>query len=145
VRPPAPGTRPRRGFTALEILIILTVLAVIGSFFVPQIVASWRKPDTKVARATLETIEKALDQYRLDMGSYPTTEQGLDALLKRPEGDARWRGPYLKKEKTVPLDPWGHPFIYRAPGEHAEFDLLSLGRDGKPGGFDDDADIVIER
>jgi general secretion pathway protein G len=134
-----------RGFTALETIILLIAVGMIASFFVPQLLSAWRKPDTKVARAQLETLEKALDQYRLDMGGYPTTELGLEALLKRPEGDARWRGPYLKTEKAIPKDPWGRPFVYRSPGDHGEFDLLSLGRDGQPGGLDEDADISIER
>ena len=95
----------------------------------------------QVARAQIDSIEKALDQYRLDMRRYPSAEEGLNALLVKPGEAAAWNGPYLKK--AVPADPWGRPYVYRTPGEKSEFQLLSYGRDGKPGGNGEDADIGI--
>lgn len=98
------------------------------------------KSEAKAAKAQIDALEKALDQYRLDIGRYPSTEAGLAALMNRPASDAKWSGPYLKK--AVPLDPWGRAYIYKSPGEHGEYDLLSLGKDGRPGGTGDDADIT---
>jgi general secretion pathway protein G len=85
-------------------------------------------------------LEKALDQYRLDTRRYPTTEQGLQALVAKPSNEASWNGPYLKK--AVPNDPWGRPYVYRNPGQKGDFDLVSYGRDGRPGGNGEDADIT---
>jgi general secretion pathway protein G len=99
------------------------------------------KSEVKVARAQIVAFETALENFRLDVGRYPSTEEGLAALLRSPSGaDARWAGPYLKK--AVPADPWGNPYQYRFPGERADFDLVSLGRDGRPGGSGDDADLA---
>jgi general secretion pathway protein G len=93
----------------------------------------------QVAKAQIDAIEKALEQYRLDTRRFPTTEQGLTVLVSRPANEPNWNGPYLKK--TPPSDPWGRPFVYRAPGQKGEFELFSYGRDGKPGGNGEDADI----
>lgn len=87
----------------------------------------------------IDAFEKALESYRLDMGRYPSSEEGLGALTTSPAASKRWKGPYLKK--AVPLDPWGHPYLYRYPGQHGDLDVYSLGRDGKSGGQDEDADI----
>jgi general secretion pathway protein G len=94
----------------------------------------------KVAKAQIRSLEDALDQYRLDVGRYPATEQGLAALNTQPAGEARWQGPYLKK--AVPNDPWGNPYQYRSPGEHGELDISSLGKDGQPGGAGEAADLA---
>ena len=93
----------------------------------------------KAARAQIDALEKALDQYRLDTGHYPSQDQGLAAIIKKPANEPRWDGPYLKKE--LPLDPWGRPFIYKIPGERGEFELVSLGKDGVAGGTGEAADI----
>jgi general secretion pathway protein G len=95
----------------------------------------------QVARSQIESLEKALDQFRLDTRHYPSAEQGLEALVNRPANEPNWSGPYLKK--AVPADPWGHPYVYRVPGEKTEFQLFSLGRDGKTGGSGEDADIGV--
>jgi len=93
-----------------------------------------------VAKAQIEAFEKSLDTYRLDVGRYPTTEEGLAALLAAPPAaGTRWNGPYLKK--AVPLDPWGHAYQYRAPGSKGEYDIVSMGKDGQPGGSGENADI----
>ena len=95
----------------------------------------------KVARAQIDALDKALDQFRLDTGRYPTTEEGLQALVTQPSTDIQgWAGPYLKK--AVPADPWGRPYVYQQPGTHSDFDLLSYGKDGRPGGTGEDADVT---
>ena len=98
------------------------------------------KSEVKAARAQIDAFEKAIETYRLDTGRYPTTEQGLDALVKQPAGEAKWQGPYLKK--ALPSDPWGQAYVYKYPGEHVDYDILSYGRDGRPGGDAEDADIT---
>lgn len=130
----------RRGFTLLELLVVMVIIGLLASFVGPRFFAQIGKSETKVARSQLDALEKALDQYRLDVGSYPGTEQGLAALMERPSGLARWAGPYLKK--AVPQDPWGRPYVYKSPGDHGEFDLLSYGKDGQPGGTGEAEDIT---
>jgi general secretion pathway protein G len=136
-----PSSRPRvRGFTLLELLVVMVIIGLLASFVAPKYFAQIGKSETKTARAQLDALEKALDQYRIDVGHYPSVEQGLLALSDRPTGETRWSGPYLKK--ALPPDPWGHAWLYKYPGEHGEYDLLSYGRDGQPGGIDDAQDIV---
>lgn len=128
------------GFTLLELLVVLVILGLLVGYVAPKYFAQLGKSEVKTARAQINSLEKALDQYRLDIGHYPTSEQGLAALNTAPAGEAKWAGPYL--QKAVPNDPWGRPYIYRSPGEHGELDLSSLGKDGQPGGADDNVDIV---
>ncbi len=128
------------GFTLLELLVVMVIIGMLASFVAPKFFAQIGKSKTKTARAQIDALEKSLDQYRLDIGHYPTTEQGLAALNERPAGEAKWSGPYLKK--SVPMDPWSHAYIYKAPGEHGEYDLLSYGKDGQPGGTDEAEDIT---
>lgn len=130
----------RRGFTLLELLVVMVIIGLLAGYVGPKYFDQVGKSETKVARAQIDAIGKALDQYRLDTGRYPTTEQGLAALTDRPGGEARWAGPYLKK--AAPADPWGAPYGYRAPGQHGEYDLFSLGKDGQPGGTAEAADIT---
>ena len=128
------------GFTLLEVLVVLVIIGLLAGFVAPRYFAQIGKSEVKVARAQIDALEKAMDQYRLDVGHYPTAEQGLAALMARPEGEARWSGPYLKK--AVPPDPWGRPYIYRIPGSKSEFELISLGKDGRPGGTGEDEDLT---
>jgi len=128
------------GFTLLELLVVMVIIGLLAGYVGPKYFAQIGKSEVKATRAQLDSLEKALDQYRLDTGHYPSTEQGLAALTVKPDNDARWDGPYLKK--NVPDDPWGHPYQYKAPGEHGEYDLYSLGKDGQPGGSNEMADIV---
>ena len=135
----------RSAFTLLEVLVVLLVIGLLAALVGPQIVGRVSDARTTAARTQLELFALALDSYRLDNGSYPTTEQGLAALRERPRrGPApiNWRGPYLRKE--VPLDPWGRPYGYRSPGEKhpTGYDLVTLGRDGASGGAGEDADLV---
>jgi general secretion pathway protein G len=128
------------GFTLLELLVVMVIIGLLVGYVGPKYFAQVGKSEIKAARAQINALEKALDQYRLDTGHYPTTEQGLAALFAKPSGETRWEGPYLKK--AVPLDPWGKPYQYKSPGEHSEIDLYSFGKDGLPGGTDEMADIT---
>lgn len=148
-RIPGGVTRTRRsrgahGFTLIELLVVLVVLALLAMLVAPQIFGRVSEARATTARTQIELLGTALDSYRLDTGMYPTSEQGLEALREKPSRapvPPNWRGPYLRK--AVPLDPWGRPYVYKSPGDknRAEFDLLSLGRDGKTGGDGEDADI----
>ena len=128
------------GFTLLELLVVVAILGLLVGYVAPRYFGQLGKAEVNAARAQISALEKALDQYRLDTGHYPSTELGLAALNSRPQNEPRWNGPYLKKD--VPLDPWGKPYQYRAPGERGDFDIVSLGKDGQPGGSGENADIT---
>ncbi len=132
--------RRSAGFTLLELLVVMVIIGLLAGYVGPKFFGQIGKSEVKAARAQIDALTKALDQFRIDVGHYPGTEQGLVALTTRPTEEAKWAGPYLSK--TVPKDPWGHEYIYRAPGEHGEYDLYSHGRDGRPGGEGEDADIT---
>ncbi len=132
--------RAHSGFTLLELLVVMVIIGLLAGIVAPQYFSQLGKSNAKVAKAQIESLGQALDQYRLDVGQYPTTEQGLVSLRVSPASTPKWQGPYLKKD--VPNDPWGRPYQYRAPGQHAEYDLSSLGRDGQPGGDGEDADVT---
>ena len=127
------------GFTLLELLVVLVILGLLVGYVGPRYFGQIGKSEAKVAAAQISAFGKSLDQYRLDTGHYPSTAQGLAALYRRPNDEPRWAGPYLEKE--APLDPWGKTYFYRSPGEKSEYDLLTYGRDGQPGGTGVDADI----
>jgi general secretion pathway protein G len=128
------------GFTLLELLVVVAILGLLVGYVAPRYFGQLGKSEVTTARAQIEALGSALDQYRLDTGRYPTTELGLNALIQRPQNEPKWNGPYLKKD--VPLDPWGKPYLYTAPGERGEYDLVSLGKDGQPGGTAENADIT---
>lgn len=127
------------GFTLLELLVVLVIIGLLAGYVAPRYFAQVGKAEVKTAQAQVDALEKSLDQYRLDTGRYPTTEQGLAALYTRPADEPKWQGPYLKK--APPPDPWGRPYQYRQPGERGEYDLYSYGKDGQAGGSGEDADI----
>lgn len=129
-----------RGFTLIELLVVVVIIGLLASFVAPRYFSQVGKSEVQVAKAQIDALEKALDQYRLDMRRYPTTEQGLAALMEKPLASPGWNGPYLKK--AIPLDPWGRAYAYRGPGARAEFELISYGRDGRAGGTGEDADIA---
>jgi general secretion pathway protein G len=129
-----------RGFTLLELLVVMVIIGLLAGYVGPKFFGQIGKSEVKAARAQIDALQKSLDQYRLDVGRYPSTEQGLAVLVAKPADEPKWAGPYLAK--AVPKDPWGHDYQYRAPGEHGEYDLLSLGKDGRPGGEGEDADLT---
>jgi general secretion pathway protein G len=130
----------QRGFTLLELLVVMVIIGLLAGYVAPRYFSQVGKSEVKAAKAQIDAFEKALEAYNLDVSHYATTEQGLDALVKQPAGEKKWQGPYLKK--AVPLDPWGNPYMYKRPGDHGDYDIWSYGRDGKPGGQKEDADIT---
>ena len=143
--PPNGVALRRRGFTLLELLVVLAIIATLVAVVAPNIFRNVGDAKTAAAKSQVEIFGLALDSYRMDNDTYPTTSQGLAALRVKPvTGDTprNWRGPYLRKD--VPLDPWGRPYLYVAPGieNPTSYDLYTLGRDGKAGGSDEDGDIT---
>jgi general secretion pathway protein G len=129
----------QNGFTLLELLVVMVIIGLLVGYVAPQYFKQVGKSEIKTARAQIDSFGKALDQYRLDIGHYPTTEQGLAALVTKPQNEPKWDGPYLKK--AVPTDPWGTAYVYKKPGDHGEYDIISYGKDGAPGGTGEDSDI----
>jgi general secretion pathway protein G len=136
--------RLKRGFTLLELLVVVAIIGLLAAYVGPKYFSQIGKSEQALAKAQIESFNKALAAYRLDVGSFPSTEEGLAALMQKPAGAgaAKWQGPYLTK--AVPQDPWGRPYIYRAPGAKNDYDLLSYGKDGQPGGTGDAADITSD-
>lgn len=129
-----------RGFTLLELLVVIVIIGLLAAYVGPKYFAQLGKSEVTTTKAQIEAFEKALDQYRLDVGHYPSTEEGLEALLVKPASAEGWNGAYLAKK--IPLDPWRHSFVYRSPGTNRDFDIISYGKDGQPGGDGDAADIT---
>lgn len=143
------GTRQRTfqartaaGFTLLELLVVVTIIGLLAAYVGPKYFSQLGRSEQGVAKAQIEAFARALDTYRLEVGRYPTTEEGLNALLSKPASAARWNGPYL--QKAVPDDPWGHPYLYRSPGVSGDFEITSYGKDGQPGGTGDAADVTYQ-
>lgn len=127
-----------RGFTLLELLVVMVIIGMLSAFVGPRMFGQIGKSQTKIVKAQIESLAKALDQYRIDTGHCPSTDQGLQSLLVNP-GEARWAGPYLAK--ALPQDTWRRDYLYRSPGEHGDCDIWSYGRDGALGGEGEDVDI----
>lgn len=139
--PPGTPVTGQNGFTLLELLVVIVIIGLLAGLVAPRYFDQVGKSNTKVAKAQINALEKALDQYRLDVGIYPSTELGLAALNTKPQGTDKWAGPYLKK--AVPTDPWGVGYVYKSPGDHGtEYDLSSLGSDGQAGGTGEAADVT---
>lgn len=129
-----------RGLTLIELLVVLVILGLLAGLVAPRVIHYLSASKTETAHLQIKHFEAALDLYRLDVGGYPNTQQGLDALIKDPSGVSNWHGPYLKSP-DVPKDPWGHPFIYTSPGKHGAYDIESYGADGQPGGTGENEDV----
>lgn len=138
-----PGRRIHRarGFTLLELLVVVVIIGLLAGLVAPRYFDSVSKSKTKIAKAQIESLDKALDQYRLDVGTYPSAEQGLAALNVQPSGLIKWQGPYLKK--TLPLDPWDNAYLYVLQAGASSIDIISYGADGKPGGTGEAQDISL--
>lgn len=134
-----PAQRRPRGFTLLELLVVMVIIGLLAAYVAPRYFSQVGKSEVRAAQAQIAALTSALNTYRLDVGQFPSDEQGLAALTARPNGVTRWDGPYL--QKGVPPDPWGRPYLYKSPGQHGEFDLYSLGKDGQAGGSGDAADV----
>lgn len=135
----SPYSRVRAGgFTLIELLVVVVIIGLLAGLVAPRYFGQVGKSNVNIARAQIDSLGKALDQYRLDIGAYPTSDQGLQALVVKPDGVDRWQGPYLAKQ--VPPDPWGRPYRYKAPGDHGDYDLFSYGADGQPGGTGENQD-----
>lgn len=129
------------GFTLIELLVVLGIIALLAALVAPQVIRYLGTARSDTAKAQLKNLESAIELYYLDTGTYPSAESGLQALVAPPTGLASWKGPYLKKKEAL-FDPWGKPYQYRAPGEHGNVDLFTLGRDGREGGDGEDKDVV---
>lgn len=130
-----------RGFTLIELLVVLIIIGLLAGVVLPNVIGQVGRSKSQTARLQIEELGGALDIFRLETGRYPTSREGLQALVEQPGDLQGWNGPYLKK-KIVPDDPWNRSYHYRAPGEHGPYDLFTLGRDGTEGGEDEDADVV---
>jgi general secretion pathway protein G len=134
----------RAGFTLLELLVVIVIIGLLAAYVGPKYFQKLGKSEVTIARAQIEGLEKSLAMFRLDVGRYPSTEEGLAALMAAPPtAGAKWNGPYL--DKALPMDPWGNPYQYKAPGSKNEYEIVSLGKDGQPGGTGDNADLTSQR
>jgi general secretion pathway protein G len=128
------------GFTLIELLVVLVILVLLASLVGPRVIGYLGSSRIKAAKVQIESLASALELYKLDTGAYPTTSEGLNALIAAPQGSAGWNGPYLTK-RDVPNDPWGRPYNYRSPGQHGVFDIFTLGADNQPGGTGENEDV----
>jgi len=128
------------GFTLIELIVVVMIIGLLAGLVVPQFMKQSERAEAKTAKAQIELFGTALDTFRLDVGRYPTSQEGLAALMQKPGGADRWDGPYLKKD--LPPDPWGKPYIYKSPGDHGVYDIVSYGADGAPGGDGNNRDIT---
>ena len=134
------GFARSQGFTLLELLVVMAIIGLLAAYVGPKYFAQLGGAEQKTAKAQIEAFAKALDTFRLDTGRYPTTAEGLNALMSKPVNVRTWNGPYLAK--TIPLDPWSKPYVYKIPGTRGrDFDIMSYGSDGQPGGTEVAADI----
>jgi general secretion pathway protein G len=135
------GRDGEAGFTLIEMLVVITIIAMIMALVAPRVLNYLGESKIKAAKIQIESLGSALDLFYLDEGRYPTTSDGLAALVQRPENSPTWNGPYLKGG-FVPNDPWGRPYVYRSPGEHGAYDIVSYGPDGQRAGLDSTSAIV---
>jgi len=134
-------TAGQAGFTLIELLVVLVILGLLAAFAAPQVLKYLGRAKTDAAKAQVQNIASILDLYRLEVGSYPSQQDGLEALLEEPADAARWNGPYVKRRDAL-TDPWGQLYVYRIPGDHGPYDLYSLGADRNEGGDGEDQDVT---
>ena len=132
-------TNEQGGFTLMELLVVLAILGLLMSLVGPRVLSQLGGAKTKTAAIQIKDLEQSLEMYKLDVGRFPSTGEGLAALVAKPAGSVGWNGPYLKSD--VPVDPWKRAYLYKYPGEHAELDIFSYGQNGTPGGEGEDADV----
>jgi general secretion pathway protein G len=135
-----PRRRGEAGFTLLELLVVLAILGLLAAIIAPQVIKYLGTSRTQTAKVQIQNVVAALELYRLDVGRYPTPQEGLKALVSAPPTANGWNGPYLKKDSAL-VDPWGEVYQYHVPGEHGEVDVFSLGSDKQPGGNGEAADV----
>ena len=132
--------RREQGFTIMELVVVIIIIGLLAAFVAPKFFGKVSEAKQKAAKAQIELFGTALDALRLDVGRYPSTDEGLKALREKPSGMDSWKGPYLPKE--IPMDPWNNPYVYKSPGEHGDYDLMSYGLDKAPGGEGENEDVV---
>ncbi len=132
--------RNEKGFSLIELLVVMVILSLLAAIVGPTVIKHLNPSEKKAAKIQIGMLENALDTYRLNVGKYPTVQQGLKALVEKPANARRWNGPYIKKR--IPKDPWGNAYIYIYPGEHGDYDIVSYGADEQPGGEDENEDVV---
>jgi general secretion pathway protein G len=140
-RRPGANRAGELGFTLVEMLVVISIIGLIMALVGPRVLNYLSESKTKTAKIQIESFSSSLDLFFLDLGRFPTSSEGLTALMQRPGSFASWNGPYLKGT-VVPLDPWGHPYVYRAPGQHGAYDIVSYGADGQEGGTGAASDIT---
>jgi len=133
--------RNEAGFTLVELLVVMAILVLIASLVAPRVIGYLGSSRVKTAKIQLENFSTTLELFKIDAGRYPSSAEGLRALVSKPAAITSWNGPYLKGAR-LPKDPWGRPYVYRSPGEHGEFEIYSLGADGEPGGKDEKQDVT---
>lgn len=141
-RPGTPQESREAGFTLIELLVVMVILVLLASLVAPRVVGYLGSSRTKTARVQIQSLRTSLELFKLDVGRYPNSSEGLEALVKRPTEVKNWNGPYLQQEERVPLDPWTQPFHYRIPGQHGAYDIFSLGADNREGGEGEDQDVA---
>jgi len=132
--------KDQAGFTLIELIVVVMIIGLLAGLVAPQFMKQSERAEAKTAKAQIELFGTALDTFRLDVGRYPTSQEGLAALMQKPGGADRWDGPYLRKD--LPPDPWGKPYIYKSPGDHGAYDIISYGADGVAGGDGNNRDIT---
>lgn len=132
--------RTHAGFTLLELMVVLLILAMLATIATPQVLKHLGKAKSQTAQIQIDALSASMDYYKIDLGHFPSQEQGLQALVQKPDNEPKWDGPYIKKQASL-IDPWGRPYLYKLPGSHGPYDLYTYGADGKEGGEGEDRDL----
>lgn len=141
---PTPWRRSERGFTLIELLVVLVILGLLATIAGPRVIKFIGGAKTDTAQVQIQQLAGALELYRLEVGRYPSPDEGLGALVARPGSATAWNGPYIRNAEAI-VDPWGNPYVYRVPGSATDFDIYSLGADGREGGDGEDQDVALNK